>query len=459
MKILLVKLSDKLFYKKAKVKGAVPSAPSLTIATLAAALKDHHVEAFDFNLYDDNQFIKKINEFKPDVVGITFVTTPFYDEMNRVAKIVKNFNKNTLLISGGPHVTCFPEDCLDYIDIAVVGEGDFTLPDALNNLNDLEKVNGIVFKVKNKIIKTKPRKYTEDLNTLPIPDWSIFDLKMYKCNKILAKKNPVGWIETSRGCVYGCIYCNKNIFGRTFRTKSPERVVDEIESMLNMGFKEIHIADDGFTTDMERSEKICDMIIERGLKFYWATVTGIRADKVNETLLEKMKKAGCYRVYFGFESGNQKILDRIRKGVTLKQYEDAVKLSKKAGLEVYGFFMIGLPDETEETMKDTIEFAKKLDLDAAKMSIMIPLPGTPIYSELNEKGLIKTKKWSQFNFYSPPKDVFDHPNLGWDIIEKYYNRFYKEFYFRPKFITKRLIRSLINRSLLTDIKTFLNTEW
>jgi anaerobic magnesium-protoporphyrin IX monomethyl ester cyclase len=266
-------------------------------------------------------------------------------------------------------------------------------------------------------------------------------------------------METSRGCPYGCVYCNKSVFGRTFRVKSASRVVDEMELMLKEGIKEIHLADDNFTRDMVRAEKICQEIIERGLRFPWATITGIRVDRVNQRLLKKMKAAGCYRVYFGIESGSQRILNNIQKGINLKQVRQAIKWSKKAGLETFGFFMIALPGEELNDIKKTIKLATSLDLDMAKMSVTIPLPATPLYNELEEQGKIKTKNWSEFNLYLPAPAIYDHPNLDWGTIDKYYALFYRRFYFNPRFIAKRLLFSLKNRTLISDLRAALKTKW
>jgi radical SAM superfamily enzyme YgiQ (UPF0313 family) len=276
---------------------------------------------------------------------------------------------------------------------------------------------------------------------------------------MLARKNPAGWIETSRGCPYNCVYCNKSVFGRNFRAKSIKRVVDEMEYMLTCGFKEIHIADDCFTVDIERAKGICNEIIKRGLHFLWAPVTGIRADRVDQELLNLMKKAGCYRVYYGIETGSNQILKIINKGETTELIRAAVEMSKKAGLEVFGFFMFALPGETEKTMRETIDFAKRLNLDLAKVSITVPLPSTRLFEQLKAECKIKETNWSRYNLYFPARDLYDHPTVGWDIVDAYYKKFYREFYFRPKFIIKRFLNSLLKGQLVDDIKSFFQVKW
>jgi len=288
--------------------------------------------------------------------------------------------------------------------------------------------------------------------------------KIYCCEVknhiVYVRRNgkPV-WCGNSRGCIFGCTYCNKSCFGRTFRVKSPKRVVKEFIKIKEQGFKEIHLTDDGFTTDIERAKKICDLLIRKKVNINWSTITGIRVDRVDLELLKKMKKAGCYRVYYGIESGNQEIINNIKKGITLEQVEKAVKWAKLAKLEVAGYFMIGLPGETEETMQDTINFAKKLNLDLAKISITIPLPATEMFNELDKRRLIKTRDWEKFKFYSTPSSIYNHENLSWETIESYYKKFYRAIFLNHNFILKRIKNSIRNKTLIDDIKMALTIKW
>ncbi len=466
-KVLLVKLSDMMVYKNAKVKNAVPHFPSLTLATIAGNIRErnHDVKIFDYSTFPymddaDRTFVQVLKEFSPDFVGISF-STPLFDEMVRVGTIVKNFNPDIKLIGGGPHASAVPEECLKTspLDIVITGEGDFVAADAIDATN-LSQIDGIAFKEGGTVVVIpKKVRFLDDLDKLPFPAWDLFDLSKYHTPRQMRRKSPVGWIETSRGCLYGCVYCNKNIFGQNFRFKSAKRTVDEMEFMLNCGFAEIQIGEDMFTTNKERVMQICDMIVERGLDFPWATTTGIRVDSVNLEMLKAMKKAGCYRVYYGFESGSDQILVQSRKGTNTATARQAVKWSKEAGLEVLGFFMIGLPGETEETMQQTIDFAKSLDIDFAKMTIMSPLPGTPIWNDFKAKGLLKDVDWSNFNYYTPPSQLYNHPNLEWSTIEKYYKKFYKEFYFRPGYMAKRFITGVRQGTLIDDIKAVRSTKW
>lgn len=463
--ILLVNPSYSSVYADAKIKEGVPYSPVLSLATISAPLleKGHKVRIADLNTAAGSikdVFLSELKESLPQYVGITF-TTPLYDEMIKISRWVKEFDKTIKVIGGGPHVSALPEETLlnSPLDIAVIGEGDFTLLEILES-EDVSNVKGIYYKNENgEIVKNIGREYIKDLDILAYPAWKLFGIEKYRTTDLLSQKNPVGWLETSRGCIYGCVYCSKNVHGRTFRKKSPQRVLSEIEFMLEVGFREIHIADDCFNTDMERAKEICNLIINKGLDFPWATVTGIRVDKVDKELLTLMRKAGCYRLYYGIESGDPRVLKSINKGINLEQIEFAVKTAKEVGLEVFGFFMIGLPGETVESMQRTIDLACRLDLDMAKMSITIPLPATPLYNELLSKGLIKKIDWTEFNLYTVSEELFDHPDLSWAEIKRYYKKFYRDFYLRPSFILKRMQQSLKRGTIFSDVKHLLRTDW
>jgi anaerobic magnesium-protoporphyrin IX monomethyl ester cyclase len=460
-KVLLVNLPFEKVYEKTTLKGVAPSTPPLGLACIGGSLleKGHEVKLFDFNIYGMPEFLKIVDDFAPDFVGITFVT-PLIREAQKISELVKKINKKIIVVGGGPHCSSFPESAVQEasLDIGVIGEGDVVINEIVSG-KDPQLIKGIAYKKGEKIITNQRDKFINDLDSLPFPAYSLYEKEKYKVPPAIARKNPVAWVETSRGCVFGCVYCNKSCFGKTFRVKSPERIVGEFAKVKKMGFREIHLTDDGFTTNIKRAKKICDLLIESKVKIGWSTITGIRVDRVDFELLRKMRRAGCYRVYFGIESGNQKILNNIKKGITLEQIRKAVELAKKAKLEVAGYFMIGLPGETEETMQDTIRLAKLLDLDLAKISITIPLPATEIFNELDTKGLIKTHDWEKFKFYSTPSTIYDHQNLSWPTIEKYYAKFYREIYLSPQFIIRRLKSSIKNKTIIDDFKMFMQMKW
>lgn len=461
-KVLLVSPSSKGMYAKAKVKVAVPERPSLTLATLASPLLQHGhcVQILDLDHVKNPKGAlgHAMEDMQPDFVGLT-CTTPLVAEVKRITALVKEYNPATIVVAGGPHPSAFPLETLieSCVDVICQGEGDYVLLSLVEG-KDWSIIPGISYLNGGRSVNTGAPELIKDLNKLPMPAWHLFDLSKYRTPRLSCKKNPVGTMETSRGCVFGCVYCNKTVFGRTFRVKTPQRVVDEMEHMLSCGFAEIHIMDDGFTTDLKRAKSICDLIIERGLKFPWALHNGIRVDRIDQEFLEKARAAGCYEVTLGVETGDPEVMKQIHKGITHDQVIQAVKWAKEAGLETLTYFMLGLPGETEESMKRTIDFALKLDATYSKVSILLPLPGTPLFEEFERKGYLKSKQWDLYNQHDPAL-VYDHPNLSWDKIFKYYNLFYRRYYLRPAFIWRRFKKDAFSSNLLYDARDFLRVKW
>lgn len=457
-RILLVNPSRTLgIYEKAKI--LVPTAPNLTLATLAAPLllKNWDVQIVDLSLERDIMGIlkRKLREFSPSHVGITFATSA-YKEMLILGRIIKNYNPDIILIGGGPHASVLPEQTLkqSLLDVVVVGEGDDTLVDIIDGI-PLETIKGIFYKEGENIIQNPPRPLIENLDELSFPAWELYDLSRYKTTKSITRKWPVGFIETSRGCPYGCTFCSKNVFGRKFRVKSPERVVDEIEHLLKLGFKEIHPQDDCLTMDLDRARKICELIIKRKLNFPWIFGNGIRADKVDENFLRKAKLAGCYRVHFGIESASQQLLNNIKKGETIEQIINAVHISKKIGLETATYFVFGLPGESVDTLKQSINLAIQLDTDLSRVAMLVPFPGTPLYEEWEKKGYIKSKDWNLYGFHTDMSMVYTHPDVDMRLLKKFYDRFYQRFYLRPSFLIKRIVSGILHGSFFEDVKYFI----
>lgn len=463
MKILLIIPPFAEIYKGSKVRAGVPGSPLLGIAAIAGILLKANcdVRILDMNIprFPLKELDEIISSFEPQIVGITTITPLFVFTM-QIAEYIKKLRQNILLIAGGPHASSMPEETLknSVFDVVVMGEGDFIIDDIIQG-RKMSEIKGISYKENGSIKINPPAAVIHNLDLLPLPAWHLYNIKEYKSPKFMAKDNPSGWIETSRGCPFSCCYCNKSVFGYSFRAKSHDRVCDEIKYMLKIGFKEIHIADDMFTTDVDRVKKLCELIIKNDLKFRWATVTGIRVDRGDQEMFNLMKKAGCYRVYFGIESGNQAILDNIGKNITIEKVRNAVGMAKKSGMETCGYFMLGLPGETRKTMEDTIAFSTSLELDWAKASIMVPLPATRIYNELDKAGKIKTKNWTHYNLYMPANKIYEHSNLSWEQIEKYFNLFYRKFYFRPGYIVKRLIKGIADGTIFSDIMCFFQTRW
>lgn len=457
--MLLVSPSHTSSYTNSKVAGVVPVMPSLPLATIIPYVENVVVSVLDLQLFE-NPLLKLKNELSkvsPDFVGFTFLT-PSYGFVKQAAQLVKEVNPDAVLFGGGPHVTAFPEECLrELFDLVFLGESELAVKDFFSGKR-LKDIPGVGFYNNGRIIINRDFRRIQNLNDLEYPVWNVFDLKSYVSSRSCVKKNPAGRMETSRGCIFTCDFCNKNIFGYKFRMKSAERTVDEMQYMLCEGFREIDVADDGFSTDLKRAKKICDLIVKRKMDFSWQLNNGIRCDCFDKELAEKLVRAGCHNVSFGIESASQEILNACSKGLSLSTVEKAINVANDAGLHTTGFFMFGFPGETEETMENTINFAVNSKLDLAKLSLLLPIPGTKRFREWDGQGLIKSKDWSRYNTHSPD-GVYNHPTLEWETIYHYYDHFYRKFYLRPSFIFSRFMKGVADGTLIDDMKAFLKTKF
>jgi len=450
-------------YKGTKMDVYTQVYPVLSLACLAAMLREkgHNVSIVDLGIESDPFRVLRetLDESRPRVVGVTS-TTPLFHEAVQIGSIVREKRgREVTLVLGGPHASALPEECLNLseFDIVAVGEGDHTLVEIAEG-RAASEIQGIYYKNGGEISSTAPRERIRDLDSLPFPALELFDIPRYKSSKLVARKSPFSDLMTSRGCVFNCSFCGKKVFGRRFVPKSPERVIEEIKYTLGMGFREIRNVDDSFTANIDRAKVICEMIIREGLKFPWTLAGGIRVDCVDEEFLRLAKRAGLYQVSFGFESGDQECLDSIGKGITLDKSERAMQMVKKVGLESVGFFMFGLPSETEASMKRTIDFAVKLMPDFAKVTILVPIPDSKIFADWEQEGRIRSRDWSQFKLHGAGV-VYQHPNLSHETMQEYYDRFYRKFYLNPKYLARRARIGVSRGTLFLDMyygaKTFL----
>jgi anaerobic magnesium-protoporphyrin IX monomethyl ester cyclase len=358
------------------------SSPPLGLAYVASVLRQsHEVKIIDSNIlnYTIGDVDEELRSFNPDVVGITSVTPSIYDAY-KVAETAKKVREDCTVVLGGPHATFMPRQTMEeckYIDIIVRGEGEETTRELIEDIEKgapLNEVKGITFREKNEIIDTEPRLFIKNIDDIPFPSRDLLPMHLYKFNGVRYTT-----MLTSRGCPFKCSFCSSSrLFGGYWRGRSPENVLEEMKTVYEeYGIRNIEFMDDTFTLNQERAEKICDEIIKQGWDISWGASS--RVDTLSKKLVEKMKKAGCWIIFLGIESGSQKILDAIGKRITLEQVKKAVKILKDAGIQVLGSFIIGFLQDTTETIKETIKFAKSLNLNYAEFSILTPYPGTPIF--------------------------------------------------------------------------------
>jgi radical SAM superfamily enzyme YgiQ (UPF0313 family) len=441
LKIFLINPSHGEVYGKL----TPPDHPHLGLAYIAAVLEAerHAVRIIDIDAealtYDNLGKIIEIE--KPELVGITATTPVFYSAL-KMAEIVRK-NSSAYTVIGGIHATLMPVECAEssFIDFVVVGEGEKTIIELVNsilNKSDFANIKGLTYKKGKEIIQNEAREPIQDLDAIPFPARHLFKNQKYTYPDAL--RYPASPIITSRGCPGNCTFCTaKFLHGKRFRCRSAENVLDEIELLIkDYGVREIHIWDDNFITNRNRVFAFRDGIIKRNIKVLFSFPNGIRADFINRDILKALKDFGTYSVAIGVESGNQNILDMIQKGIKLEQIENAFNLAKEMKLETWGFFLLGLPGEDKNTMKDTIDFAIKLDPDIAKFHVLKPFPKSVVYDQLKAQGLIVDENYIHYGIHTKP--VHRLPDVSQEELLEWQQKAYRRFYMRPSKILKEIMR-------------------
>lgn len=384
MKVLLI---------EPKAYGEYPGAmqPHLGLAYLASVLLQRQidVEIVDMRLgYTFKDLLSKIRFFNPDLVGVTVYSIQF-GTTRRLVNMIKE-STDRMVVIGGPHISACRSEVMRTMkaDFAVKGEGEYTLPDLCNFLESgkskFNEIEGLIWRDRDKIVENVDRPYINNLDALSFPAFEKFELKRY----IFYKERRLP-IVTSRGCPYRCIFCSVRLsMGQKLRPRSPENLVGELEYWYSKGWRQFDFEDDCFSFDLNRAKKICDLIIERGLKIKWFLFNGIRVDRIDRELLSKMKKARCEYVQYGIESGSNEVLRAIRKGITIEKAVKAIKMTREIGISQSVNFIIGHPTETFETAMETLNFARSIAHAGVLVNVynLIPYPGTELYQFVERHG-------------------------------------------------------------------------
>jgi len=428
-------------------RGFSPPLGLIQIATCINKNTEHEAQVLDAQVLEmsADSIRRKIKEISPDVVGMSAFTFTLLDILD-IAKMVKEINPEIKVVLGGPHPTLFPNETIkqENVDIVAFGEGEITFQELIENISkkdNLKNVDGIVFKENNSIIRTKPRSFIKNLDTLPIPDRTLTPYKKYF--SVLSKKKPLTIAVTSRGCSYKCTFCDRpQAGGKSWRARSVKSVVDEMEECASIGIKEILFYDDTWTMHMKRAEEICKEILSRKIDISWDVRT--RVDRVDSHLLTLMKRAGCGRVNFGVESGTSEGLITVKKEVDLGTVERAFKMCRSVKMDSLAYFMFGIPGETKKQMLETVKFAKKIKPDFCHFTVFTPFPETGIWRELIAKGNTHVLETWRNYAENPANEVFDSPtcneHLNKEQLFKMCNDAYKSFYFRPKYLAEELMK-------------------
>jgi len=412
--------------------------PPLGLGYLASFLnkKGHEVIILDCVLrnIDVSEFGKILEKEKPNLVGVNAMTT-YYSLSKEYISEAKRRGIITCL--GGPHVSALPKQSLieTEADFVIIGEGEVSLSElaeALEKRKSFNKINGIGFKKNGKIVINPRRELIKNIDELPMPAWELMNPKDYPMapHGAFIKKFPSTPIITTRGCPFNCSFCaSKSTWMQKLRYRSSKKVVDEIEFLhKKFGVQEFHFEDDNFTSNRKHAVEVCQEIINRNLKIVWACPNGVRIDCLDSELLALMKKSGCYLLAFGIESGNQKILDSMQKHLELFKVPKILKMVKQAGIETWGFFILGLPGETETSAIETIRFARDNLFDRAQFCIFTPLPGSTAFDKFYSTNT--PPKWENFNFFS----VVYIEKLSEEKLKKLHKKAFTSFYLRPRII-------------------------
>jgi len=455
MKVLLIN-------PKANLPIEVRTSPPLGLAYLGAVSEERgdEVRILDMEV-EEAPLSQVLREERPDLIGITANTIQIKAAW-RVAQEIKA-QIDLPIVLGGPHPTVLPEESAQRVevDIVVRGEGETTWADLCQKWEvgaSLEEVEGISYRQNGRMIHNPDRPPIADVDSLPFPAHHLFKMEHYTnlqptLDTVQGKSFS---LLTSRGCPYRCTYCAQ-ILPRVWRMRSPENVVAEWRWLVkDLGAKEIGVLDDSFNIDRQRVLAICDLLISEGLNHVpWIMINGIRANLVDEELLDRMREAGCIRTAFGVESGNQGILDTvIDKHLTLEEIRAAFKAAKSVGMETIGFFIIGLPGETEETIEDTIRFACELDPLVANFSMATPFPGTEMREVVLEKGRLLAQDWDDYAFFEN-QPSFEMNGLPAELVERKWREAYRRFYLRPN----RIVRTLLRKKTWLDLPRTARMAW
>ena len=455
-------------YARGVGKGVGGDLPPLGIASLASFVREKGftvdvVDALALNMsYDD--ILQRVAERKPRIVGFSSLTVSFHRAAACAQKIREQY-PDVLLIVGGHHATILPREIMrefNCFDLLSYGEGEMTLLELLEkykearhsrtaflqNVDALAGIKSIAFRGKDGVVLTERRELIKDLDALPFPARDLLPMDRYIPLPNQYLRTPVVHMCAIRGCPFACAFCSNNaVFGRKIRARTPAKVVDEIEYVMKQyGAREISFWDDTMTINRKWMLEYCDEIIRRGLDITWTGYA--RVDTVDPELLAKMKEAGCWNLFFGFESGDQGLLDMICKNITLEDSRRACKLTHEADIEVRGSFMLALPGETPELAQKTIDFACELNPDYAQFSVTTPFPGTRLWFDADQHGTLD-RDFSHYHGWTPvfvPKGYKDARE-----VEKMERRSARQFYLRWAFI-RRAIRKI---RTWEDVKRYL----
>lgn len=465
IRLVLVSAPVRMSERYGLLAGAGSTMPSFALALLAAVAaragaQVHIVEASAHDLDIENT-LRRVLAFEPDVVGMT-ATTSGIVACGELAANLKQSRPGLLTLIGGCHATALPNETLSEFsgfDIAVLGEGETTLSDIVRhgaNPDRLAALPGLAVRTGAAITVNPRRAPIEDLDSLPLPDWSAIDgfPGAFRPSPMRIKQWPCASLVLTRGCPNQCMFCDRSVFGNQCRGYSPEYGVNLIADLAHThGVKEILIEDDTFVIARHRVREFCERLIDRALGITWSCLG--RADRVTPELLRLMRRAGCWHIAYGIESGNRAILELSRKNMGPEHVQQALAWTREAGLRTKGFFMVGLPGETRETLQQTREFAKSLPLDEISVMLVTPFPGSELFRRAEEFGTFD-RDWRRMNALNP---VFVPNGLTREELVNAQRQLIREFYLRPTTLARQALNLLARPRAAASVLAGIPALW
>ncbi|MBS3122412.1 radical SAM protein [Candidatus Woesearchaeota archaeon] len=398
--------------------------------------------------YGINQFVEEVKKEKPSIVFIEVSAPSLNYDLETGFKLKNEVNCLTAFV--GPHITYDHKKIIDnysFVDFCLRGEIEFTaraLCYALEKKIDLKSVDGLTYRKDGKTVVNQDRKLIENLDSLPFSDRD--DFKIIDYQQAFYAGSNTALMLSSRGCPARCTFCHwpDTFTGHVWRTRSAKNICDEIEVLIRKyNINGIYFDDDTFIVDKEHVKSLCNEMINRKFKLSWHCMA--RVNNIDEEILSLMKKAGCIEIFYGFESGSEEILKESNKAITKEQIRNAVRITKKADICASGSFIIGLPKESNKTIKETINFAKELRADYVQFALASPFPGTKLYEECKEKGLLCLDSWEDLDGSKGPIIRTEH--LSRKELEGVLRKMYINYYTSPSII----IQNLKSINSLSDI--------
>jgi anaerobic magnesium-protoporphyrin IX monomethyl ester cyclase len=464
MRVLLINPAMNL-QKLGRFAGLLEPMPCIGLAYIAAAVEQHGclVRAIDMfaDRLDAEAVVRKVQRFKPDLVGMT-VLTPSAPICSTLGAMIRQRCPDTRIVWGGVHADVFGAEVVRSgdADFVVHQDGEITITELIDALAsgeaDLSHIDGLSWMADGVPVTNKARAVNRELDDLPYPAWHLFPLHQYGLLPFADFAKPVLTISGSRGCPYRCDYCSLiHTGGKVYRRRDPVKIVDEYEYMVERyGVKQIGFVDPIFPLVAKDIRPFCDEMVRRGLPERCQWLSETRADRLDPETCELMYRGGCRRVLMGIESGVDLLLGNVNKNITTDKVRIGVANANASGLQTVGLFMIGMPGETPEMTKETVEFAVDLDLDFAKFAITVPFPGSKLFEDRWQKDLFRDD-WENYTTFNPDPDRLIYHPPGYDpaVLVKMQSWALRRFYMRPRQIKKQFVdlRTISPKMLLYGV--------